>query len=167
MSNLIKIDKEYADWIQSVGNRFKSTQIKAARKVNQEMLYFYWLLGKDIVDMHAESRWGSKFYSSLSNDLALAIPGQKSFSPTNLKYMTYFYQLYSEIRPQPVDELCMVPWGHHRYIIDKCKGDAEKAIFYIRKTIENNWSIRNLHCGGKSYIENRYRQSHIRFAADN
>ena len=45
-----------------------------------------------------------------------------------------------EISPQLVDELCRVPWGHHRFIIDKCKGDADKAIFYIRKTIENNWS---------------------------
>ena len=84
---------------------------------------------------------------------AFAMPEQKSFSPTNLKYMTYFYQLYSENSPQPVDELdnakispqvvdelCSVPWGHHRYIIDKCKGNTEKALFYVRKTIENNWS---------------------------
>ena len=152
MSQLIKIDEEYACWIQSVGKRFKKMQIKAATRVNQEMLKFYWSLGKDMVDMHAESRWGSKFYTNLSKDLASAMPEQKSFSPTNLKYMTYFYQLYSQISPQPVDgmddeispqlvdELCRVPWGHHRFIIDKCKGDADKAIFYIRKTIKNNWS---------------------------
>ena len=133
MSQLIKMDAEYAEWIQSVGTRFKSMQVKAATKVNQEMLRFYWFLGKDMVEMHAESRWGSKFYENLSKDLAFAMPEQKSFSPTNLKYMTYFYQLYSENSPQPVDELndvkispqvvdelCSVPWGHHRYIIDKC-----------------------------------------------
>ena len=45
-----------------------------------------------------------------------------------------------EISPQLVDELFLVSWGHHRYIIDKCKGDVDKAIFYVRKTIENNWS---------------------------
>ena len=148
MSQLIKIDDEYAQWIQSIGKRFKNMQIKAATKVNQEMLKFYWSLGKDMVEMRAESRWGSKFYVNLSKDLAFAMPEQKSFSPTNLKYMTYFYQLYSqispqsvyEISPQIVDDLCKVPWGHHRYIIDKCKGDADKAIFYVRKTIENSWS---------------------------
>ena len=140
MSQLIKIDEEYAEWIQSVGTRFKSMQIKAATKVIQELLRFYWSLGRDMVEMRAESRWGSKFYESLSKDLASAMPEQKSFSPTNLKYMTYFYQLYSENSPQPVDELnsaknspqlvdelCSIPWGHHRYIIDKCKGDAEKS----------------------------------------
>ena len=42
MSQLIKIDEEYACWIQSVGKRFKKMQIKAATRVNQEMLKFYW-----------------------------------------------------------------------------------------------------------------------------
>lgn len=34
-----------------------------------------------------------------------------------------------EISPQIVDELCFIPWGHHRCIIDKCKGNPEKALF--------------------------------------
>ena len=25
-------------------------------------------------------------------------------------------------------------------IIDKCGGDVEKALFYVRKTVENGWS---------------------------
>lgn len=25
-------------------------------------------------------------------------------------------------------------------IIDKCKGDYDKEIFYVQKTLENNWS---------------------------
>ena len=33
----------------------------------------------------------------------------------------------------------MVPWGHHRIIIDKCK-TLEKCLFYIKTTIENNLS---------------------------
>ncbi len=49
-------------------------QVKAAMEVNQEMLRFYWSLGKDMVKMHAESRWGSKFYDSLSKDLVSAMP---------------------------------------------------------------------------------------------
>ena len=36
--------------------------------------------------------------------------------------------------------LFMVPWGHHRLIIDKCKGDVDRALFYVWKTVENNWS---------------------------
>lgn len=35
--------------------------------------------------------------------------------------------------------LFSVPWGHHRYIIDKCS-DVNQAMFYLKKTVENNWS---------------------------
>jgi len=98
-------------------------------------------------------------------DLRTVLPGQEGFSKTNLRYIKNFYILYSkkppqlvgktkstnlpqvvgdlrdgEISPQIVDELCTVPWGHHRYIIDKCNGDVIKALFYVRKTVENNWS---------------------------
>ena len=33
-----------------------------------------------------------------------------------------------------------IPWGHNRTIIDKCKNNVDKALFYVRKTLENNWS---------------------------
>ena len=33
-----------------------------------------------------------------------------------------------------------IPWGHNKIILDNCKGNSAKALFYIRKTIENNWS---------------------------
>ena len=103
-SQLIKIDQSYAEWIQGISIRFRSMQIKAATKVNREMLMFYWTLGKDIVELHADSKWGNKFYANLSKDLMEALPGVKSFSETNLKYMKYFYQLYIQISPQLVDE---------------------------------------------------------------
>ena len=153
----------YRHWIAELSKRYQRSQIKAATSVNSEMLAFYWSLGRDIVEMKAESQWGSRFYDRLSQDLQRAIPNAKGFSSTNLKYMRRFYQLYSN-RPQVVDELSissvdenhpqvadqladaldpgifMIPWGHHRVILDSVNADAKKALFYIRKTIENNWS---------------------------
>lgn len=61
MSKLVKIDEEYSKWLQKVSQRYQQSQIKAAVRVNTEMLEFYWSLGKDIVDLHAENRWGSGF----------------------------------------------------------------------------------------------------------
>ena len=48
----------------------------------------------------------------------------------------------SKKRQQPVDDFKMllsIPWDHHRRIIDKCKDDMNKALFFVRKTWENNW----------------------------
>ena len=33
----------------------------------------------------------------------------------------------------------LVPWGHHREIISKCKS-VEEALFYVKKTVSQNWS---------------------------
>ena len=48
MSSLIKTDEKYRNWIKDVSRRFRQSQLKAAVKVNGEMLRFYWGLGRDI-----------------------------------------------------------------------------------------------------------------------
>ncbi len=143
MSQLIKIDKEYAQWIKNIGERFKASQLKAASKVNTEMLRFYWSLGTDMVNLKAESRWGDKFFSNLSSDLQDSLPDIKGLSITNLGYIKRFYLLYSSyasIHPQAEGELFSIPWGHHKYIIDKFYNEPEKAIFYVREALQNGWS---------------------------
>lgn len=160
MSELIKKDKVYKVWIEDISNRFRKSQLKAAVNVNREMLKFYWTMGRDIVKMSNEAKYGSRFYNTVSSDLKAIFPEIKSFSPTNLKYMRYFYEMYPNAmicksnsdeldyavnRQQLADDsnlqlIFCIPWGHHMFLIDKCKGDHQKAFFYVRKTIENNWS---------------------------
>lgn len=148
MTQLVKTDKTYASWIEELSQRYRKSQIKAATYVNSEMLQFYWSLGKDIVTLRAESRWGDKFIASLSADLKTKLPGVKGLSETSIEYAKRFYLLYNKyftIHPQLVGELqdnaiWRIPWGHHRYIIDKFFNEPEKAMFYVRKTLENGWS---------------------------
>lgn len=53
----------------------------------------------------------------------------------------YLQQVAEDNLPQVVADLIMqVPWGHHIVIMNKCGGDVEKALFYVRKTVENGWS---------------------------
>lgn len=143
MKEITSIDKDYRDWVSELKGRFRQSQIKAAVRVNSEMLRFYWSLGQDIVERQLENIYGSGFFFRLSKDLQQELPDTKGFSPTNIKYFKYFYELYSSLfenRPQLADDLFHIPWDHHRRIIDKCKGDPQKAFFYVRKTRENNWS---------------------------
>ena len=141
MGTWISNNNEYLEWIKTVSSNFKRCQIKAASKVNEEMLRFYWDLGKEISFLKKMSDVGNKLYEIVSKDLKKELPDVKSFSPTNLKYMQYFYELY--LSPQVVDSnevIFKIPWGHHRYIIDKCKGNKIKALFFVEETLRNNWS---------------------------
>lgn len=168
MSKSINIlDKEYVQWVKSLVERYRQSQIKAAIKVNTEQLRFNWLLGRDIVEMNVEQRWGEGVIERLSKDLKDEMPLVEGLSVTNLRYCRRFYLLYShvfdihpqlgggikneeagEIRPQVEGELSVlhledifkVPWGHHKLILDKVKGDVGKALFFVDQTLENGWS---------------------------
>ncbi|MBR5966359.1 MAG: DUF1016 family protein [Treponema sp.] len=154
------LDKDYKNWIKALSSRYRKSQIKAALKVNDEMLRFYYDLGKDIVNMKAESKWGSGFMKNLSSDLKEQNPDATCFSPTNLLYMKNFYLLYQsylentpqveeqlqnkQFTPQLVEQIASdifsIPWGHHRFLIDKFQNQPQKALFFVHQTVENGWS---------------------------
>ena len=67
MDTALKIpDDQYRQWIAELSNRYQRSQIKAATSVNSELLAFYWSLGRDIVTMNTESKYGSSFFDNLS-----------------------------------------------------------------------------------------------------
>ena len=88
------LDKDYLQWVSELSKRYRQSQVKAAVKVNTEMLKFYWSLGRDIVALKGDARWGSKFLANLSRDLKKQNPGATCFSSKNLLYMKNFYYMY-------------------------------------------------------------------------
>ena len=164
------LDKEYLQWVKDLCGRYRQSQIKAAVKVNVEQLKFNWLLGRDIVELHVEERWGQSVIKNLSVDLQLKNPNSTGLSRTNIYYAKKFYLLYSQylkivpqvvgqledgnasqsvedspgVVPQSVGQLeemlFSIPWGHHRYLIDKYGTEPEKAFFYVKKTMKEGWS---------------------------
>lgn len=140
--------KKYAQLLNTLKERFRKSQIKAAVKVNTSMLEYYWYMGCDISRLHEAAKWGSAFFDCLSLDLKTAFPGQSGFSVTNIKYTKRWYNFYNQdnaIRQQVVDEFEMpadfglIPWGHHIEIFTRSKSVSE-ALFYIEETIRNSWS---------------------------
>lgn len=139
-------NSDYRSWVKELKRRYLSARLKASIDANRTLLEYYWNLGRDIAHRQYANTYGSAFYRTLSHDLRSEMPDEKGFSETNLKYMCYFYQLYSQIvenRQQPADDLLAevfsIPWDHQCRIVSKCKGDAKKALFFVRKVIENNW----------------------------
>ncbi|WP_064612528.1 PDDEXK nuclease domain-containing protein [Streptobacillus moniliformis] len=139
---------EYKKLIIELKDKVRSSQLKAAVKVNYELLDLYWNLGKEIVERENKYSWGDRFLLLLSKDLQNEFPEIKGFSKENLKHIRYWYQFYSNglIGLQPVTQLKKIeqmiksiPWGHNQRIMYKCK-TVEEALFYVGKTLENGWS---------------------------
>lgn len=157
---------EYRNWLVDLKNRIQQSQIKAAIKVNTELLQLYWELGAQIVEKQANAKWGDGLIKQLSIDLMKEFPTMKGFSERNLWFVKKWYlfygqgdeklkQLVSELpekqsieRPQLVGKVelqnitkkvTQIPWGHNLRIITKCK-TIDEALFYVNKTIENGWS---------------------------
>ena len=152
------IDKDYIRWVEDLSVRYRHSQIRAAVKVNRELLKYYWELGRDIEEMHVEERWGEKVIKNLSVDLQRRNPNATGLSVRNIYYCKQFYLLYhqyfvimpqavaqleGEKAPQGVAESSMpvpqvvgqleemlfsIPWGHHRYLMDRYSKEPAKAL---------------------------------------
>ena len=95
-SHDIRIDNDYVDWISEVKHRYRSSQVKAAVKVNAEKLLFNWQLGRDLVQKKAEERWGAGVVEQVSLDLKREFPNAEGFSTSNLWYMKKWYLFYTD-----------------------------------------------------------------------
>ena len=164
-------NRDFKSWVSQLKQDIRSAQIKAAIKVNTELLRLYWRMGADICEKQKSASWGDGWLKELSRELMTEFPDMKGFSHRNLQYIRQWYLFYNQehtivqqvvaqledvnvqqpvakldndMRQQPVaqiseDVFFSVPWGHHLYIISQCK-DVSRAVFYLKKTVENGWS---------------------------
>ena len=167
-------DKEYLEWVADVKHRYRQSQVRASVRVNTTMLEFYWSVGRDLVRMRAEERWGTGVVKQFALDMRQAFPNETGFSYTNVKYMKQWYSFYSvrvekgqrliglidekEKSQRVVGQLEMpelfgrVPWGHHIDIVSRCE-TIDEALFYIKNDIDGGWSrpVLNVQIDGKLF----------------
>lgn len=86
-------------------------------------------------------RYMYRFYQLYSQHIENLLHAVEESAPTNL--LRGVEDFKSTKYPQGADdliaEICSIPWFHQQRIIDKCKGDVKKALFFVRKVIENSW----------------------------
>ena len=152
-------NSDFKSWVSQLKQDIRSAQIRAAIKVNTELLRLYWRMGADICEKQKSASWGDGWLKELSRELMTEFPDMKGFSYRNLRYIRQWYEFYNQhltiwqqavakldndMREQAVaqiseDVFFSVPWGHHLYIISQCK-DVDRAVFYLKQTVENGWS---------------------------
>lgn len=89
-------DEGYVQWMADIKQRFRQSQVKASVHVNTAMLEFYWSVGRDLVALRAEERWGAGVVKQFALDMRQAFPGETGFSYSNVKYMKQWYSYYYE-----------------------------------------------------------------------
>ena len=135
---LTKPPAGYAAWLTELKARIHTAQQRATLAVNRELVLLYWQIGRDILARQAEQGWGAKVIERLAEDLRLAFPEMKGFSPRNLKYMRAFAQAWPD-EAIVQEALAQLPWYHHLALLDKLP-DSETRRWYAAKAIEHNWS---------------------------
>lgn len=135
--SIIKV-YSYLKVLEELKLKINTAQHRAVLSVNKELVLLYWDIGKTILKQEENQGWGAKIIDRLSNDLEKSFPNMKGFSLRNLKYMKRFASVYPN--KTIVQQLAaQIPWFHNCVLLDKVKEKKER-IWYIGKTIENNWS---------------------------
>lgn len=91
----MKIDKNYAEFIQSIKQQIVQSRYAAARLANREQLLLYFKTGLMISEKIKAQKWGAKVLEQISTDLLKELPGLKGFSAGNLKKIRLFAEAYS------------------------------------------------------------------------
>ncbi|NLJ82317.1 MAG: DUF1016 domain-containing protein [Bacteroidales bacterium] len=133
------IDNNYKEWLVDLKKRIKQSQIKAAIKVNTELLQLYWDLGHDIVVRQMDTVWGSGFFENLSKDLRREFPDMQGFSIANLRFIKRFYQFYAETVNHPQFE-AYLPKQIYSHRTDGKFKLAEKQDITIRQQLVSEFS---------------------------
>jgi predicted nuclease of restriction endonuclease-like (RecB) superfamily len=152
----------YAELLESLKDRIRRTQVRAAVAASRELIRLYWDIGREIVQRQGQEGWGSKVIDRLAADLRRAFPGIAGFSRTNIHRARAFYLAYTKgltIVPQPVGQLlgeaagiapspdgvnlpqvvAEIPWGHNAVLLEKLR-DSTQRQWYAEKVVQHGWS---------------------------
>jgi len=115
---------------------------KAFQAVNTVLIDLYWHVGKIISHKVKSAEWGDGVVAQLAAHIAQTQPGLRGFTRPNLFRMKQFYETYCD--DKKVSPLVrQLPWTHNLIILSQSKRPEERE-FYLRQSIQENWSKREL-----------------------
>lgn len=114
----------------------------ALRKVNEELITMYWLIGKILSEKSKQSEYGDKYIDEIADLLKQAHPELKGFNRRGLYRMKQFYETYcdDEIVSPLVTQLS---WTNNLIIMAGSKSKEERE-FYVKLAIKERYSKREL-----------------------
>ena len=102
----------------------------------------YQFVGEQIVNMQEKREWGDSVVEKLSSYLKMKFPDMSGFSVRNLWNMKRFYETYRSV--EKLQTLSAeIAWSHNLLLLNRTKSMEEKE-FYIKMSIKERWSFREL-----------------------
>lgn len=135
----------------------ETSRNNALRKVNEELIRMYWLVGEYLSIESMKATFGDKYIDMISKEIQEMFPGIRGFNRRGLYRMKQFYELYRDnaiVSPL----LTQLSWSNHLLIMSGCKSDVERE-FYMRLCIKENYSKRELERQINSGYYERYMPS--------
>ena len=143
------------DFYNSVKEVLEQARKRVYRNIQSDMVFTYWQIGKMIVEKQGGNQ-RAEYGDGLIKELSVKLTSDfgKGFDETNLRNMRQFYIVFPKC-----DTLChKLSWSHYRLLMRLDNINARE--FYLKESIEGNWSVRQLEREINTFSYQRYLASH-------
>ena len=126
----------------------------AYKRVNEEMILLYLDIGKFLYELQQERKFGDKITTKAAEFMKNNYPNIKGFTKRNIERMIQFYKTYKD------DEiattlLTQINWSSNMLILSNTSTKEERH-FYLKLTIKEKYSVRELNRQLQSSYYQRY-----------
>lgn len=126
--------------ISNIAQIIHQARSQVRQTVNSVMVQSYWEIGRLLVEDEQQGEERAKYGKYVLKDISERLTAMfgKGFDESNLRRMRLFYKAFP-IR----DTLCHeLSWSHYRRLIQV--ENSQARAWYLRETVEQNWSVRAL-----------------------
>lgn len=153
------ISAQFADVVGMI----RVAKQRAYAAVNSELIDLYWQIGAYISQQVEKAAWGKSVVEQLADYIRTQEPNSEGFSKQNLWRMKQFYETYNDGGEILSTLSREISWSHNTLIMSRCK-TVEEREFYIRMSIKEHYSVRQLERQIDSALFERYATNQIKLS---
>ena len=143
------------DFYRGIRDVLEQARKRIYRNIQSEMVFAYWQIGKMIVEKQGGNE-RAEYRAGLIKELSVQLTKDfgRGFDESNLRRMRQFYSLFQKCGTVYHE----LSWSQICLLIRV--EDLNARTFYVKETINNNWSVRQLKREINTFSYQRYLASH-------